>query len=30
MSHVAEIVVKFNFGIFANQNTGTLKMPLLG
>jgi len=27
---VAEIAVKFNFGIFSNQNTGELEMPLLG
>ena len=30
MAHLAEIVVKFNFGVFANQDTGELEIPLLG
>jgi hypothetical protein len=30
MAHWAEIAVKFNSGIFSNQNTVELEMPLLG
>jgi len=30
MAHWAEIAVKFMLGIFSNQNTGEMEMPLLG